>query len=262
MTTAVRVIASRTIALTTAAVLGLGTTAMAVPGSIDELSELNLRAWAGETELLDQVYAPDGVHTATYYDFTTEFPGPDRIASLVGTKIELIGPRIEIPSAEGEWRWASFASLAGGTACLFRAVDGLVTRHDCVLPKGVHEHRSTVGLADAETSAAIDEVVERLSGTWGAGTSVERLGEAYAPEAVHTARYLNTTRSYTGLEQILSVAMRGAGVDQIGERVDFEAPEGELAWAQVVDVAGGSVCLFRAVDGLVTRHDCVLPIVG
>jgi len=263
MSSAVRAIASRTIALTTATVLGLGTTALAVAGSIDELSELNLRAWAGETELLSEVYAPDGVHTATFYDRTNEYVGPARIEAVAGSgRIELIGPRIDIPAADGEWRWASFASLAGGTACLFHAVDGQMVRHDCVVAENSYDSRPPAGLADAETSAAIDEVEARLDGKWGIGATVEELAEAYAPDAVHSARYLNTTRTYTGPEGILAVARLGGSIHQIGERVDFEAPEGELAWAQVSDVAGGSVCLFRAVDGLITRHDCVLPISG
>lgn len=263
MTSRTRAFVSRTLALVTAATLGLGSTAMAAATSIDELTGLNLRAWAGETDLLEQVYTPDGVHTATYYDLTTEFAGPSEIASLVGTSIELIGPRIDIPAADGEWRWASFTSLAGGTACLFRAGDGMIMRHDCVLPTRSYEGRPAAGLADAETSAAIDAVMARLDGTWGPGATVEGLAAVYAPDAVHTARYLNMTRSYTGPEEIISVARYGSGSPQlIGERVDFEAPEGELAWAEVVDVAGGSVCLFRVVDDMITRHDCVLPIAG
>jgi hypothetical protein len=137
-----------------------------------------------------------------------------------------------------------------------------MTRHDCVLPLPTGGFRNAVGLADADASAAIDAITERMSDSWGPGTSVERLAEVYAPDAVHSARYLNTTRHYTGPEEILSVARYGGTPKQIGERVDFEALDGELAWAQVVDIAGGSVCLYRAVDGLVTRHDCVLPISG
>lgn len=262
MSSAVRAIASRAIGMVAVAALGLTPVAMAA-GSIDELTELNMRAWAGERELLDEVYAPEGVHTATYYDQTLEYTGPEGIEPLTGRgKVELIGPRIEIPSAEGEWRWAVFSSLAGGTACLIHAVDGLMTRHDCVLPLSTGGFRNAVGLADAEATAAIDEVQARLSGSWGPDTSVERLAEVYAPDAVHTARYLHSTRHYTGPEEILRVARYGGTPVQLGERVDFDAPEGELAWAEVVDVAGGSVCLYRAVDGLITRHDCVLPVSG
>jgi len=262
MSSAVRVIASRTIALATVAALGLSSAAMAA-NSVDELTELNEQAWAGEPELLDEVYAPEGMHTATFYDRTNEYTGPDEIARVAGSgRIDLIGPRIELPAPDGEWRWASFASLGGGTACLFRAVDGQIVRHDCVLPEPANGDRAKVGLADEASSAAIDEVVERLRGSWGQGTSVERLAEVYAPDAVHTARYLNATRSYAGPEEILSVARFGGTPEQIGQRVDIEALEGELAWAAVSDVAGGSVCLFRAVDGMITRHDCVLPISG
>ena len=263
MSSAVRAIASRTLALTTVAVLGLGSTAVAAAGSIDELNGLNLRAWSGETELLSKVYAPDGMHTATYYDLTTEFPGPDRIASVAGSgSIELIAPRVDIPAGDGDWRWATFHGHRGGTACLFRAIDGMITRHDCLLPKRAHEGGSAVGLADAEASAAIDEVLGRLRGSWGPSATVERLAEVYAPDAVHTARYLNTTKRYTGPEGILEVARNGSQPNLLGGRVDFEAPEGELAWAEVIDSAGGIVCLFRAVDNMITRHDCVLPISG
>jgi len=263
MSSTFRMLATRATAIGAGAMLALASAA-AGASTIEELTELNVRAWAGETELLSEVYAPEGVHTATFYDRTNEYVGPEEIDRVAGSgAIEPIGPRIDIPADEGEWRWASFGSLGGGMACLFHAVDGQITRHDCVLPERSYEARAPVGLADAEASAAIDDVVERLNGSWGRGTTVERLAEAYAPDAVHTARYLNRTRTYTGLEEILGVAGSGSGaVTRIGERVDFEAPEGELAWADVVGVGGGSVCLYRAVDGMITRHDCVLPIRG
>ncbi len=201
------------------------------------------------------------MHTATFYDRTTAYTGPDEIATVTGYgAIEPIGPRIDIPAVDGEWRWASFASLGGGAACLFHAVDGLLVRHDCIVPERSSDSRPKVGPADAVASAAIDELTARMAGTWGTGATVERLAEVYAPEAVHTARYLDRTMSYTGPEEIIKVAGLGGSVGTIGDRVDFEAPEGELAWASVADVGGGSVCIFRAVDGMVTRHDCVLPI--
>ena len=261
MSSTVRAILGRAIVLASAGLLALSTTPALAADSIDELTELNLQAWAGETDLLSEVYAPDGVHTATFYDRTTEYTGPDEIAQVAGFgTVELIGPRIEIPAVDGEWRWASFASMGGGTACLFRAVDGLMVRHDCIVPERSTDSRPKVGLADAEASAAIDEVTERLAASWGSGTTVEQLAEAYAPDAVHTARYQGRTRSYTGPEEIITVAALGGSVNPIGDRVDFQAPEGELAWASVADVGGGSVCIFRAVDGMITRHDCLLPV--
>jgi hypothetical protein len=261
MSSTVHAIPGRAIALASAALLTLSILPVSAAGSVDELVELNLRAWSGEPELLGEVYAPDAVHTATFYDRTAEYSGPDEIAMVVGYgAIEPIGPRIDLPAVDGEWRWASFASLGGGTACLFHAVDGLLVRHDCIVPERSSDSRPKAGLADAEASAAIDELTTRMAGTWGTGATVERLAEVYAPEAVHTARYQDRTMTYTGPEEIISVAGLGGSVSTIGERVDFEAPEGELAWASVADVGGGSVCLFRAVDGMVTRHDCVLPV--
>jgi hypothetical protein len=244
--------------------LVLGTLPVAAADTVDELIDLNLRAWNGEPELLAEVYTPDGVHTATFYDRTREYVGPEQIETVAraAVGIELIGPRIDIPAADGEWRFASFASLGGGTACLIRAVDGLMTRHDCVLAETSTGHEPKVGLAGPEASAQIDEIMERLEDAWGPGTSVERLGEVYTADAVHSARYLNMTRQYVGPEEILDVASFPGVINPIGERVDFEAPEGELAWAGVSDVAGGSVCLFHAVDGMVTHHDCVLPVSG
>ena len=261
MSSTVRAILGRAVVLASAGLLALSTTPALAADSIDELTQLNLQAWAGETDLLSEVYAPDGVHTATFYDRTTEYNGPDEIARVAGFgAIELIGPRIETPAADGEWRWASFTSMGGGTACLFRAVDGLMVRHDCILPERSTDSRPKVGLADAEASAAIDEVTERMAASWGSGTTVEQLAEAYAPDAVHTARYQGRTRSYTGPEEIITVAALGGSVNPIGDRVDFQAPEGELAWASVADVGGGSVCIYRAVDGMITRHDCLLPV--
>jgi len=261
MSSTVRAILGRAVVLASAGLLALSTTPALAADSIDELTQLNLQAWAGETDLLSEVYAPDGVHTATFYDRTTEYNGPDEIARVAGFgAIELIGPRIETPAADGEWRWASFAGMGGGTACLFRAVDGLMVRHDCILPERSTDSRPKVGLADAEATAAIDEVTERLAASWGSGTTVEQLAEAYAPDAVHTARYQGRTRSYTGPEEIITVAALGGSVNPIGDRVDFQAPEGELAWASVADVGGGSVCIYRAVDGMITRHDCLLPV--
>ena len=51
MSSTVRAILGRAILLASAGALALGTMPAAAADSIDELNELNLRAWAGETEL-------------------------------------------------------------------------------------------------------------------------------------------------------------------------------------------------------------------
>jgi len=246
-----------------AGVLALSTVPAAAQATLDELVELNLRAWSGEPELLSQVYAPDAVHTATFYDTTTEHTGPDEIAAVAGGGgIKRVAARIEIPASEGEYRWVDFIDLAGGSTCLWHAYGGQIVRQDCLLPENSTDSRARARLADGSNSAAIDELLERLGAAWGADASIEGLAAAYAPDAVHSARFLSTTRSYKGPEEIAQVALRPVAVEQIGPRVEFEAPEGELAWAAVNNLAGGSVCLFRAVDGMVVRHDCVVPIAG
>ena len=256
-----RAITRRALIFATAAALSLSSLAAGGAASVDELAELSQRAWSCEPDLLPQVYAPDGVHTATFYDVTREYTGPDEIEAVTCMGVvNPVAPRIDIPAADGEWRWADFIDLAGGSTCLWKAVDGQVVRHDCLLPEYGSGNRPRVGLADSSTSAAIDEIETRLDQAWGTEGSLEALQAVYAPDAVHSVRSLRSTRTYEGPEQIASVASMPVTMTQIGERVVYDAPEGELAWAEVYDLGGGAVCLFRARDGMVIRHDCVLQI--
>jgi HAMP domain-containing protein len=78
MSSTLRASLARALTFASASLLVLAGTVTAAQASIEELSELNQRAWAGETELLGQVYAPDAVHTATFYDRTNEYVGPPR----------------------------------------------------------------------------------------------------------------------------------------------------------------------------------------
>jgi hypothetical protein len=226
---------------------------------LDELIALNRQAWNEDADLVREVYAPDAVHTATFYDGTDVHEGVEAIVGVarMGGTINEVAPRVDIPAAAG-YRWAGFSDFAGGTVCLWRAFDGQIVRHDCLLSANGSEIRPGAGLADGSGAAAIDEILVRLTPAWGGG--LEALEAVYAPDAVHTARYLNRTMRYEGPEEIHAVARNGGPSDLIGDRVEFEAPDGELAWAQVSDIMGGTVCLYRARDGMITRHDCLLPI--
>lgn len=259
-----RAIAGRALIVAISAALGLSTVAAGAASTLDELIELNLRAWSGEPELLSETYAPDGVHAATFYDRTNEYVGPEAIEAVAryGGGPEMIGPRTDIGLAEDDWRWVSFLSLAGGSACLWHAVDGRIVRHDCLVPENSYDGRPAAGLDDGSDAAAIDEIGERLDRAWGADSDPETLAAVYAADAVHSARFTDTTRRYEGPEEIAAVAGMSIAMETIGPRVDFDAPDGELAWAQAFDLGGGSVCLFRARDGMVIRHDCVLQIRG
>ncbi|HSM34204.1 MAG TPA: hypothetical protein VK987_08935 [Anaerolineae bacterium] len=264
MLSSIRAMAGHALVVAISAALGLSTVAAGAASTLDELIELDLRAWSGEPELLSETYAPDGVHTATFYDRTKEYVGPEAIEAVAryGGGPETIGPRIDIRLAEGDWRWVSFVSLAGGSACLWHAVDGQIVHHDCLVPENSYDSQSPAGLDDGSKAAAIDEISERLDRAWGADSDPETLAAVYAADAVHSARFSDTTRRYEGPEEIAAVAGMSIAMETIGPRVDFDVPGGELAWAQVVDLGGGSVCLFRARDGMVIRHDCVLQIRG
>lgn len=81
MLPSVRAIASRALVTASATILALSALPAAAT-SLGELIDLNLRAWGGERELLGEVYAPEGVHTATYFDRTDTYLGPDEIARV------------------------------------------------------------------------------------------------------------------------------------------------------------------------------------
>ena len=262
MSSTMRGIARVLVTGTTAAALVLSALPAAAASTLDELIALNTQAWAGEPELLDQTYAQDGTHTATFWDVTTEYVGPAAIAPLADLGwVVPTGPRIDLPAAEGEWRWVDFATLAGGTACLWHAVDGRIARHDCLVPEESRDSKERAEATDdAAVLASVEDLTHRLNAAWRSDTTADVLGEIYAPDAVHSARFLDRSRSYEGPAGIVAVASQGLPMAQVGDLTAFEAPEGELAWAQVVDLAGGSVCLFRAVDGMVTRHDCLVPV--
>jgi hypothetical protein len=211
--------------------------------SLDELEAANLRAWnEHDAELIGELHAPDAVHTATFYDRTLVVEGAKAIATAAGTgQIVPVAPRIDIAATEGHYRWADFIE------------------QDCLLPENSMDSRPRAGLADAGPSTAVLELTQRLSEAW-AGHDPDLLAAVYAPDAVHSARFTNETKRYAGPAEILEVASVGGPIQQIGTVVEFQAPERELAWAQVTEIAGGTLCLFRAVDGMVTRHDCVLPV--
>ena len=79
MLSSIRAMAGRALIVAISAALGLSTVAAGAASTLDELIELNLRAWSGEPELLSETYAPDGVHAATFYDRTNEYVGPQAI---------------------------------------------------------------------------------------------------------------------------------------------------------------------------------------
>jgi hypothetical protein len=258
MSTSIRAHIARIAAVVAGAVLATSTAAAAAT-TVDELTDGIARAWAGEYELVDTLYAPDAVHTANFYDTTRSYKGPAAIRPLAAHGVvEGTGPRIDLPAAEGSARWVDFSTLGGGTVCLWEAVDGMIARQDCLVAETSGGYAAPAPAVD-EVSSEVMDLMSRMNDAWGAGTDSELLADVYAPDAVHRATFLDGANVYTGPEEILRVAAYPGQVERIGPVVEFEAAEGELAWASANGLAGGSICLFHAKDGMITRHDCFVP---
>ena len=125
MLSTVRAIACRALIVALSTTLAGGTLAAGAATSLDELNELNVRAWSGEPELLSQTYAPDGVHTATFYDRTNEYVGPEEIAMVAGYGggPQVVGPRIDIALIKDRSRSGQLRLACSGSACLWHAVE-------------------------------------------------------------------------------------------------------------------------------------------
>ena len=137
MLSSIRAISRRALIVASAGVLALSTLPAAAADSLEELLELNARAWSGEQQLLAETYGSEGTHSATFYDRTRVYVGADAIApiaSLGRGAPQTIGPRIEIPAADGDYRWADFYGMGGGAACLWHVEELQIARHDCILP--------------------------------------------------------------------------------------------------------------------------------
>jgi hypothetical protein len=83
--------------------------------------------------------------------------------------------------------------------------------------------------------------------------------EAYAPDAVHSIIYYDTVVRFEGLEAIYDLAwVDHPEIKALAPPIELPAEPGELRWAWAVRLANGIVCVMKAVDGKVVRHDCVV----
>lgn len=91
------------------------------------------------------------------------------------------------------------------------------------------------------------------------------LEEVYAPNAVHTGVFFDGMNVADGRAAVIDTAMREMTVTTIAPIVELEAPDGELHWADFVDLVGprviakGVVCSYWAQDDQIVRQSCVLP---
>jgi len=92
------------------------------------------------------------------------------------------------------------------------------------------------------------------------------LEEVYAPDAVHTGVFFDGLNIADGRAAVIDTAMRNMSVTPIAPIVELEAPDGELHWADFVDLFGpgvsakGVVCSYWAQDDQIVRQSCVLPL--
>ena len=106
------------------------------------LDDMVVEAWNGkDAAMLEQVYAPDAIHRAVYFDGVHEWVGREAVIedAMLAVTVTSLGPIMELDAPHGELHWVSAAdvvtpSLAGtGTVCNLWARDGQIVRHDCLL---------------------------------------------------------------------------------------------------------------------------------
>jgi hypothetical protein len=106
------------------------------------LTDMTMEAWTdSDTTMLEEVYAPDAVHRAVYFDGVYEAVGRDAIiAEAMGPEtVTSLGPIMELDAPEGQFHWVAVADVVGpgfsgtGTVCNLWAQDGQIVRHDCLL---------------------------------------------------------------------------------------------------------------------------------
>lgn len=94
-----------------------------------------------DVALLEQIYAPDAAHRATYFDGVYEASGRDAVISVATNRATVtpVAPIVELEAPAGALHWVSFGDIsapgysAKGTVCSFWAQDGKIVHHDCLI---------------------------------------------------------------------------------------------------------------------------------
>ena len=113
------------------------------PMTAQMLEDMVLEGWNfDDVALLEEVYAPDAVHTGVYFDGMYIADGR---AAVIDTAtrpmpVTTIAPIVELAAPDGELHWVDFTDLYSsylsveGVVCNFWARDGQIVRHDCMFP--------------------------------------------------------------------------------------------------------------------------------
>jgi len=240
----------------------------AVDPSDEALFEGLATLWAGdETDLAttQEVYADDAVHDVLWLDEEEVISGNFAIwsrmrSSDVVDQTEKSAIRL-LDHFSGAHHYLLVSAAEGssldGTACVIWIEEEQISRHDCILPLSIESVEPVPMVApDSSTSAEREALATAISAAISARDreAVERVVSA---DVVH--HVLSTNQMYTleGIDEYWTVMSLGVPLAQIN--VDLPAPEGDLRWANFSSVGGGALCVFGARDGLIDRHDCIVP---
>jgi hypothetical protein len=135
--------------------------------------------------------------------------------------------------------------------------DERITRHDCILPSAFDD-ADWPAMRFPDTRAAAER--ERLTAAITlAQDTMDRaaLAEVTSPDIEHHVVSKNQVYTLEGMDEYWW--MMKSAPPELYANVDLPAPEGEVRWANVTNVGDGSLCVFWAEGGRVTRHDCIVP---
>ena len=152
---------------------------------------------------------------------------------------------------------AGGATALAGSACVLWIADDLIRLHDCVVPTSL-ESKEWPALAMPDASAEADrEAVANAFYERIPSAGPAALEAMVSPDVRHHVLSTNQVYTLEGLAEYGSVMSFGQPTIEID--VGLPAPQGELRWANFSSVGSGSLCVFWASDGHITRHDCIVP---
>ena len=115
------------------------------PMTAQMLEDMSTEGWNNDDfALLEEVYAPDAVHTVLYFDGRSIVEGRALVigVAMSNMTVTAIAPILELEAPDGELHWAGFYDLSSpslslkGVVCNLWARDDQIVRHDCMLPMG------------------------------------------------------------------------------------------------------------------------------
>jgi hypothetical protein len=211
-----------------------------------------------------EVYADDAVHTVLWQDKVERVCGADAIwqriqasssvdpGDMIRLPDVLLGPRAHAR------RYLGVSQNLGGIACVFWIEDDRIIRHDCILPTDSTDPRTPDFPSATPGSIEQREAIRQDFVPGWAEADVELIERTVSPKIVHHVAMDNHSYTLAGIPAYLSV-MGGGTPGELAPPVALPAPEGETRWTDFSTVGGGSLCTFWARDGLIARHDCIVP---